>query len=420
MGETYTNLQVWKVLRELVKENNSTFRKIYASSVRGYINGYIQRNGLSPKMAEIEKNKIISSGMSEIYEAVATRFLDIDRFEHYPEGTQQATYFDLKAANKNWYDKLSVKDLFVLFTFQNKVISQIRKEKNLDSNSFVSIIGKTGFIRAFRGEVQFTGRPHAVEADKTKIDLTNPEVQTEIIGSLTQHFCGTTQQAINGVALGRHGGEIVRRYFVAREQGQDYSQQRTSGVAMRIDKKKTNILTAQQQLSMRVQQIKEEQAKNPPRQVETLASANVSFEEAIQFIRDKQRESRETREADRQPVFTFTEEQSGKGARKLDDSEEAVVPFTHTEFVYRQPSFEEMEVAQQSLYPIKTMIGLDVQGTPVFEVTDINRETTYETSLGVVHNGPVFREDDNDQLEFVGEFGDDKYLDSLTASEQVE
>ena len=145
-------------MRQLVGENNTYFKKIYASSVRGYINGYIQRNGLSPKVAEIEKAKIISSGVSEIYTAIATNFLDIDKYTQYDYGTQQARYFDLKSSGKNWLDQLSVKDLFVLFTYQNKVISQLRQIKNLDKDKIISTIDHTGFIRAFDGRVQFYDR----------------------------------------------------------------------------------------------------------------------------------------------------------------------------------------------------------------------------------------------------------------------
>ena len=351
MGEKYTNRQIWQVMRELVSDNNNYFKKIYASSVRGYINGYIQKKGLSPKAAEIEKNKIIGEGMSSIYEAIASRFLDIDKYEHYPEGTQQATYFDLKAGGKNWYDKLSVKDLYVLFTFQNKVLSQIKQIKNLDKDSIVATIGRTGFIRSFNGHVQFSGRPHATPEDKVKIDTKDENIRTEIIGELTQYYCGSTQQAINGVALGRHGSEVVRRYFVAREQGQGYFEQR--------------------QL---------EQALGGQRHINPSAMPGVAFRMDKSAPRSQRELSRLAYE-------------NARGREEIPqpkvEPKEKVVDFA-TE--------EEWAEAQAVMHPEKTMIGLDVQGTPILKITAPDGTISYENSLGESYTGPVFQEDENDNL----------------------
>ena len=360
-------------MRGLVSDNNSFFKKIYSSSVRGYINGYIQKRGLSPQMAEVEKNRIIGEGMSSIYEAVASRFLDIDKYQNYPEGTQQATYFDLKAGGKNWYDKLSVKDLYVLFTFQNKVISQIRQIKNLDRDSFVTTIERTGFIRNFNGHVQFTGRPHSVPEDKNKIDVTDENIRTEVIGELTQYYCGSTQQAINGVALGRHGSEVIRRYFASREQGQGYFEQRQLEKAFGGQGRYIN--PAMQGVAFRT----DKSAHRSQRELSRLAYENAREREEI-------------------PQQKY-------------EPEENVVDFVGK---------DEWAEAQEVMHPEKTMIGLDIQGTPILKVTAPDGTISYEDSLGRSYTGPVFQEDENDNLYISNEIGanEDKLVEFSEDFEQ--
>ena len=400
MGEKYTNLQVWKVMRELVSENNAYFRKIYASSVRGYINGYIQRNGLSPKAAEIEKNKIISKGMSEIYESIATNFLDIDKYTQYEYGTQQARYFDLKSAGKNWVDQLSVKDLFVLFTFQNKVISQIRKIDNLDKDAIISTINKTGFISAFGGHVQFYGKPQRTEGDKVKIDTTNEDVRVDVIGQLTQHYCGSTQQAINGVALGKHSTDVIQRYFVAREQGAQYYDQRhheqhgnsyikpqiPQGTAARYNPNQRHGYRSQMEISRLAHEAKRE----TPRPQYT----QMTLEEGMAILAEerRQRELAEAERAAKETVVPFVE---------LKTDTELSTP----EIVEDEISPEELDELRASLEPKKEMIGINGEGYPVFEVTDPEGNVTYETSIGEPHEGAVYIEDEDNHLIFLNDFG---------------
>lgn len=403
MGEQYTNLQIWQVMRQLVGENNTYFKKIYASSVRGYINGYIQRNGLSPKVAEIEKAKIISSGVSEIYTAIATNFLDIDKYTQYDYGTQQARYFDLKSSGKNWLDQLSVKDLFVLFTYQNKVISQLRQIKNLDKDKIISTIDHTGFIRAFDGRVQFYGKPQRVEADrKVKIDTTNPDIRVDVIGQLTQHFCGSTQQSINGVALGKHSTDVIQRYFVAREQGSAYYEQRNAthtqtgaryirpeipaGTAARYSPSAKHGYRSQMEMSRLAHEARRE----------TPAPRQMTLEEAAAMLEAERREAELLRAKEPEPtVVPFV-----KGTDPMDTLE------TDEQLGADETmSAKEMEELEKSMFPIKKMIGLNIEGTPVFEVTDIHGDVTYETSMGEEHSGAVFVENEDDQLEYLNDFG---------------
>ena len=411
MGEKYTNRQVWQVMRELVSENNAMFRKIYSSSVRGYINGYIQRNGLSPKSAEIEKNKIISKGMSEIYEAIATNFLDIDKYTQYSDGTQQARYFDLKASGKNWVDQLSVKDLFVLFTFQNKVISQIRKIDNLDKDAIVSTIKKTGFIRAFGGHVQFYGKPQRTEGDKVKIDTTNPDIRIDIIGQLTQHYCGSTQQAINGVALGKHSTDVVQRYFIAREQGAAYYEQRTSqqntgryinpqipaGTAARYNPSQKHGYRSQMEMSRLAHEARRETPYRAPEHT-TPAPRQITLEEASAMLAEERRQQELLRQSEEKTttVVPFVE-----AAKPLESDKELVDSNTAEEEI----SAEELDELRRQAEPVKTMIGLNIEGTPVFEVRDMYGNITYETSMGVEHAGQVYIENEDGQLEYLNDFG---------------
>lgn len=404
MGEKYTDLQIWKVMRELVTENNVSIRSIYSSSVRGYINGYIQRNGLSPKSAEIEKQKIISKGMSEIYEAIATNFLDIDKYTYYDSGTQQARYFDLKASGKNWLDQLSVKDLFVLFTFQNKVISQLRSVKSLDKDAIVSTIDHTGFIRAFGGRVQFYGKPQRSEGDKQKIDTTNPDVRVDIIGQLTQQYCGSTQQAINGVALGKHSTDVVQRYFVAREQGAAYYDQRAGkehgdrrhihpqGTAARYNPNQRHGYRSQMEMS----RLAHEARRETPVVTTSPKPRQITLEEAMANLAEERRQQ-ELLAKKEETVVPFVE----RPTTPLETDAVLVSSDTGEDEI----SAEELDELRKSMEPVKEMIGLNIEGTPVFEVRHADGNITYETAMGIEHVGAVYVENEDDQLEYLNDFG---------------
>ena len=294
MESNYTNLQTWKVIRALVKDNNAFMRKIYSSSVRGYINGYIQRNGFSPKHAELEKSKIITSGMKDIYNAVSARFLEQDR-----DAVQK--YFDLKAQNKDWLDYLSVKDLFVLFTFQNKAIAQMRKEHTLDVGGMIQIINRTPVMRSYNGSVQFTGKPKSREEDRQGgFDITNQETRVEVIANLAKTFCGESRSALTHVSLGRHGTEVIKRYFDSKEQGAAKYEQRT---------------------------------------------------------------------------YNQSRYQRNEPAHKKD----------------MEPAEEE---GHEYEYDTKRWLGIDVNGAPVYSITDRSGNTTYINSLGETHSGFIYEETD--------------------------
>lgn len=217
--------QEWKVMRDLVSENNNIIKNIFSSAVSASIYDSHYRGStptLSKATIENLKQARISRGIREVYKAAADNFFVSDYY-----GSKKC--LDLQDAGKNWIDQLSTTDLFYYYAFQSKIIKKFNNEENLNATTAVRIIDGTSVSKYFSGKVEFSGKPDKTPEDKTKIDVKDLDVRAQVLHDLTlrehQKYCERNnldpsqneETIITGTNFGKYSGVIASRYFKQKE-----------------------------------------------------------------------------------------------------------------------------------------------------------------------------------------------------------
>lgn len=228
--QSFTDRQVWKVLRGLVSDNNAEIRKVFSASVAGSYNAFASSVDKEISSAlPTQKKIVIGDGVREIYKQIANKLFEFD-----PDAKQK--YFSLNSEGVVWQDMLSSRDLFYLYSFQNRVLRSFSKVENLNLQNAVSAVSNTSFGKYFSGKVEFTGKPQKNDMDKKGFDAKSGEniegVLLQVSLNEHQRYCNarnldpdaTEQQMIEKVRFGEYTGGVVMRYFKQKGLVEDYLQ----------------------------------------------------------------------------------------------------------------------------------------------------------------------------------------------------
>lgn len=222
-----TKRQEWKVMRDLVSENNSTIRNVFSSSISAEVYDLFYRKttagtGVTKQYVENFKNQQITSGMKSVYKACADNFLINDYFG-------SIKYLDFQNSNVNWLDQLSTTDLFYYYTLQSRIIKKFNKVENLNTDRAVDIISQTPISKYFSGKVSFTGKPEKTAEDKNKIDIKDFQIRAQVLHDIAlsehQNYCEEhnldseelEEVVMTKINFGKYSGAVANRYFKQRE-----------------------------------------------------------------------------------------------------------------------------------------------------------------------------------------------------------
>jgi len=351
-----TQRQVWKTLRGLVSQNNNQIKKVFSGAVCAKINAKYYGYNVSFSSLESEKRATISTGLKSIYQSIGDNLTAHD-YE------AKDYYRDLLAQGKSWYDKLSVNDLLILFTFQNTIIANMNNLDRINQTEVVRLIDHTPLVKFFTGKVEFSGKPPKTPDDKQEFDETNFE-------NISQALLIATNQAYNTylVKTGRPAQPLSRADLNNFNFG-------------RFDGK-----VARAYINAKLQALEEDQfAKNAEREQNSIVE-NENIEDALTKEATVKGVEQTKQEDAKSPIYTkiksFLNPQPEQTVSKNDDQDE--------EFLDKETA----SVAEK-------LVGYDIQGSPVYESYKDGLFVGYTDFAGQKFSGDVFGRDDEDKEYFI-------------------
>ena len=186
MEITYSPLQEWKVLRNLVMDNNKEIMHIvnrFARNIQDIRNAYIE---------------------------IGYNFLKHD---------EDAVRFYESKNKKNWQDSLSSKDLFALFNFQNKLLERLlRNCSRICFEYEVSDIANNR-MNVFLDKIKFTSKPPKNQFEDKCFDISATQnickILQDNVDRVYTEFCEShgiacdkLKMFLNNFNLGRYHGNI--------------------------------------------------------------------------------------------------------------------------------------------------------------------------------------------------------------------
>lgn len=242
-----TERQIWKTMRNLVKQNNSNIRSIFSAATLARINTEYKNSSITTMTLVKMKNMQIQSGLKEIYKEIGEELV-------YRDFEAKDFYHICLQDGKNWQDKLSSDDLFQLYVFQNNVLQEMQKPGTLISTSSVlRMIENAQVGKFFTGKIDFSGKPAKTPEDKVEFNVEDPKNITAVLSTMVQRAYDNYQERfgkpceeipkekLENINFGPYSGQVAHTYFETMAQTQPLEEEIVADKMVGFDEQGTPV-----------------------------------------------------------------------------------------------------------------------------------------------------------------------------------
>ena len=243
-----TERQIWKTMRNLVKQNTSNIRSIFSAATYARINTEYKNSSITTMTLVKMKNMQVQTGLKEIYKEIGESLVyrDFEAKDYYHACLQDG---------KNWQDKLSINDLFQLYIYQNNILQQMQSSQPsvISTSSVLRMVENSQVGKFFTGKIDFSGKPAKTPEDKVEFNVEDPKNISEVLATVVQRAYDNYQERfgrpceeipkdkLEKVNFGPYSGKVAQTYFETMAQTQPFEEEIASDKMVGFDEQGTPV-----------------------------------------------------------------------------------------------------------------------------------------------------------------------------------